>query len=63
MGREAKPLFPVKFEEMVEKPIEELRKDSKYHSYQGGSELVSISQSKRCRTILVFKCIVMASIR
>jgi ubiquinone biosynthesis protein Coq4 len=27
MGREAKPLFPVKFEEMVEKPIEELRKD------------------------------------
>jgi ubiquinone biosynthesis protein COQ4 len=27
MGREAKPLFPVKFEEMVEKPIGELRND------------------------------------
>jgi ubiquinone biosynthesis protein Coq4 len=27
IGREAKPLFPMKFEEMIEKPIEDVRKE------------------------------------
>ena len=27
MGRKAKPLFPLKFEEMLKMPLEEVRKD------------------------------------
>ena len=28
MGRKAKPLFPLKFEEMIEMPLEEVRKEA-----------------------------------
>ena len=42
MGREAKPLFPVKFEEMVEKPIEEVRKELNIAPIKEGPAGISI---------------------
>jgi ubiquinone biosynthesis protein Coq4 len=46
MGREAKPLFPVKFEEMVEKPIEEVRKELNIAPIKEGPSWYQYSQLK-----------------
>ena len=53
MGRKAKTLFPLKFEEMLKMPLEEVRKDLNITPVREGlGKLVPGSRIKGCRTPL-----------
>jgi ubiquinone biosynthesis protein COQ4 len=46
MGREAKPLFPVKFEEMLERPIEDVRRELNINPIREGPSWYQYQQLK-----------------
>ena len=53
MGREAKRLFPVRFEEMLNRPLEEVRKETEHYPTKRWFALVSLSWIKGRWSILL----------